>query len=255
MKHVIEPAVSVDFTSASTIYRKTPVQSDVSDVVVGGTSRVTYGITNRLFYRKPTIKQGARRDTLSSSPSAYSRPPIPTARRAGTTPPTRARWRAAADRRFSPVTLTARVSPSGRFDGNVRAEYDVERGLGLQSFTTGAAVNYATGGLTLNYSRQRFDPAQPTNSFVSASARTQMAQNRVTGTYSISLDIARGYIVSQGVVASYMAQCCGIQGEYQQFNYPSGFGLPISTDRRINFAFVLAGLGTFSNFFGAFGGR
>ena len=28
----------------------------------------------------------------------------------------------------------------------------------------------------------------------------------------------------------------------------------ISADRRINFAFVLAGLGTFSNFFGAFGG-
>ena len=52
-----------------------------------------------------------------------------------------------------------------------------------------------------------------------------------------------------------MAQCCGVQAEFQQFNYPTGFGLPISTDRRINVAFVLAGLGTFSNFFGAFVGR
>ena len=50
-----------------------------------------------------------------------------------------------------------------------------------------------------------------------------------------------------------VAQCCGVQAEFQQFNYPIGF--PISADRRINFAFVLAGLGTFSNFFGAFGGR
>ena len=109
--------------------------------------------------------------------------------------------------------------------------------------------------MTLNYSRQRFDQAQPANSFLSASTRMQMADNRINGTYSLSWDISRAYIVSQGVVASYMAQCCGIQAEFQQFNYPTGFGVPISADRRINFAFVLAGLGTFSNFFGAFGGR
>jgi hypothetical protein len=94
---------------------------------------------------------------------------------------------------------------------------------------------------------------KPVNSFLSASVRAQAAQNRINGTYSLSWDIARGYVVSQGVVASYMAQCCGVQAEFQQFNYPVGF--PISADRRINFAFVLAGLGTFSNFFGAFGGR
>jgi hypothetical protein len=82
-----------------------------------------------------------------------------------------------------------------------------------------------------------------------------MFQNRVNGTYSLSWDIARGYVVSQGIVGSYMAQCCGVQAEYQQFNYPSGFGLPINVDRRINFSFMLAGLGTFSNFFGAFGGN
>ena len=51
-----------------------------------------------------------------------------------------------------------------------------------------------------------------------------------------------------------MAQCCGVQVEYQQFNFPDTAGFPLSSDRRINFGFVLAGLGTFSNFFGAFGG-
>jgi hypothetical protein len=51
-----------------------------------------------------------------------------------------------------------------------------------------------------------------------------------------------------------MAQCCGIQGEYQRFNYPAGAGLPVTTDRRLNVSFVLSGIGTFSNFLGAFGG-
>ena len=85
-------------------------------------------------------------------------------------------------------------------------------------------------------------------------AIASLLRDRLSTAYSISFDLARSYVVSQGIVGSYMAQCCGVQAEYQQFSYPSGFGLPQPTDRRINVSFVLAGLGTFSNFFGAFGG-
>ena len=127
---------------------------------------------------------------------------------------------------------------------------EVERTFG----SLDVLVLNASGGMTLNFSRQRFDRSQPANSFLSATTRTQLLENRVTASYAISWDISRSYVVSQGIIGSYMAQCCGIQGEFQQFNYPSGFGLPINADRRINFSFVLAGLGTFSNFFGAFGG-
>jgi hypothetical protein len=54
-------------------------------------------------------------------------------------------------------------------------------------------------------------------------------------------------------MASYLAQCCGLQVDFQNYNYPPGVGL--KSDRRFNFGFVLAGLGTFSNFFGALGAR
>jgi hypothetical protein len=54
---------------------------------------------------------------------------------------------------------------------------------------------------------------------------------------------------------SYLAQCCGLTMEFQKWNYASvGSNLAIPTDMRFNFGFILAGLGTFSNFFGAFGG-
>jgi hypothetical protein len=54
---------------------------------------------------------------------------------------------------------------------------------------------------------------------------------------------------------SYLAQCCGLTMEFQKFNYASlGVNIANPSDVRFNFGFILAGLGTFSNFFGAFGG-
>jgi LPS-assembly protein len=251
MKHVIEPAVSVDLTTPIGTHRRTPLQTDVSDFVVGGNARVTYGVTSRLFIRQAAASgaRGTTREffTVGLQQTSYSKPEsslydttYSSAIGVG------------GGRRRSPLALTARVSPSTTFDADTRAEYDADRGL--QLFTTGASVNYTGGGANVNYSRQRIDPSFPATSFLSASTRVQLLQERVRANYTVSWDIARRYVVSQGITGAWMAQCCGIQAEYQQFNYPTGIGLPITADRRVNFAFVLGGLGTFSNFFGAFGG-
>ena len=251
MKHVIEPAVTLDLTSAIPDYQRTPVQSDLSDFVVGGTWRVTYGVTNRFFFRQPAVNgvRGATREflTIGLQQTSYSNPesslydPAYSSALGGAT-----------GQQLSPVALTARVSPSPLIDGNARAEYDMNDGL--QALSTGATVNYRGGNVVLNYSRQRPDPSQPSSSFLTASTRTSLLQDRVSGSYSIGWDISRAYIVSHGIIGSYMAQCCGVQVEFQRYNYPAGLGLPFTSDKRLNFAFVLAGVGTFSNFFGAFGG-
>jgi hypothetical protein len=79
---------------------------------------------------------------------------------------------------------------------------------------------------------------------------------RATGTYNVGWDIARSYIVNQNILVSYLAQCCGLTFEFQKFNYAElSNSLALPSDTRFNFGFVLAGLGTFSNFFGAFGGQ
>lgn len=256
IKHVIEPTVTLDLISRITDYRRTPLQSDFSDFVVGGATRITYGITNRFFSRKAAegsgagSARGAAREfvTVGIQQTSYSNPEA-----SRFDPSYSSALGSASGRRLSPIALTARVSPAPAFDGNARAEYDTRNGL--QTFTAGAGISYGTGNVNFNYSRQRLDRTQAANSFLSATTRADLLGERVSGIYTINWDIARSYVVSQGIVASYMAQCCGIQGEYQQFNYPTGIGLPITADRRINFAFVLAGLGTFSNFFGAFGGN
>jgi LPS-assembly protein len=252
LKHVIEPSLTMDFTSPIDDYRRTPILSDISDFVVGDSTRVTYGLTNRLFSRSRAVgtSRGVAREflTIGVQQTYYSQPEA--SRYDGNYVSAQG---SGLGREFSPVAFNVRVSPTGTFDANSRIEYDASGG-GLRMITTGATVTSGQSGATLNYSWQRFDRTQPAGSFLSASTRTRIFDERIAATYSVSVDLGRSYIVSQGIVASYMAQCCGIQGEYQTYNYPAGSGLPES-DRRINFAFVLAGIGTFSNFFGAFGGR
>ncbi len=53
----------------------------------------------------------------------------------------------------------------------------------------------------------------------------------------------------------YNVQCCGFAIEYQQFDL-SGYNTthPVKKDQRFNFSITLAGIGSFSNFFGALGG-
>ena len=253
LKHVIEPAFTVDITSRIADYAVTPVVGDVSDFVVSGATRFTYGVTSRLFARGKAIGQGRgltrefltvglQQTYYSNSESASYDTAYQSAYGYG--------------RRLdlSPVALTARVSPTVAFDGNLRVEYDLS-GRGLQMLSSGGSVNLSSTSASVNYSHRRILAGQPADDYLSGSTTLRWLDGRANGTYSLSWDIGRAYVVSQSVVGSYLAQCCGLQLEFQKFNYPEAFGFPIASDVRFNVGFILAGLGTFSNFFGALGGQ
>jgi hypothetical protein len=157
---------------------------------------------------------------------------------------------------LSPIAITTRFSPTFNFDTNARVEYDVN-GNGMQTLSTGATINTLKGSGNLTFSRSRPTPSDQPSTFLTGSSGLRLRDGKVTSQYVISWDVARGYIVNQTIATSYMAQCCGIQAEFQNFNYQpnsglTSFGLP--ADRRFNLSIVLAGLGSISNFFGAFGG-
>jgi LPS-assembly protein len=249
VKHVIEPAFTVDYTTAIDDVRRTPILTDTSDFVVGGTSRMTYGLTNRFMYRGKTVEgvrgqtrefitvgiqqtyysnaESSKYDTSYSS-SNTSRTPV----------------------NLSPISLNARVSPSARVDANTRVEYDVH-GLGLASLGVGSTVSAGLASGSLQFSRQHLSVNSKPNSYFSGSTSLHTPNGHFTGTYAIGWDLTHSTIVTQNVLATYMAQCCGLQMEFQNFHLVSS--APIPSDRRFNVSFVLAGLGTFSNFFGAFG--
>ena len=52
---MIEPTFAVDYTTNFNKASSTPLLSDISDYVIAGASRYTYGVNNRLFYRGKTV--------------------------------------------------------------------------------------------------------------------------------------------------------------------------------------------------------
>jgi hypothetical protein len=243
MKHVIEPTFAVDYYTDIANYQATPVLSDQSDKIIGGMAQFTYGLNNRLFYRsRPTdTGRGATREfvTIGVQQTYYTKPDsqYTTSHNAAMT--------------LSPVAFTARFSPSTLVDANSRVEYDTSGG-GMQLLSLGSSLSAAGSTSNLTFSRTRIGASEP-SSFMSWSTSLTFKQNRFRTMYALSWDIERGYVVSQRASGSYLAQCCGVEVELQNYNPGQSSAYP--PDRRINFSFILAGLGTFSNFFGAFGGQ
>ena len=258
MKHVIEPAFTFDYVTNFQNGSRVPILSDASDRVIGGSGRVTYGLNNRFFYRARTTTatpgSTVQYLTVGLQQTYYSNP---LSSLTDTSYVSASYHRLPSD--LSDVALNVRVSPKSGIDSNTRFEYDVQ-GKGLQVLTTGLSANWgsaASGTSTTSVSFSRIEPESsktPTGSF-SSSTMLSAVQGRVKGGYSMTWDLAQAALLNQGVTLSYLAQCCGIQAEFQKFKYPqSSSSFPIPSDRRFNVSFVLAGLGTFSNFFGAFGG-
>jgi LPS-assembly protein len=247
MKHVIEPTFTLDHVTDIGNANRLPTLSHLSDVIVGASTRFTYGLNNRFFYRQRATgaTRGSSQEflTIGVQQTYYSNPEASRFdyQYLGST----SRLRPVD---LSPVALTGRFSPNSEISANGRLEYDVS-GIGLQTVSLGGSVTSGAATANATFSRVVYTPTYSTT-VLALSDTMRFLEGRATGTYSLSWDLSRGYIVSQSVTTSYLAQCCGLQLDYQQFNYPDLIGFPVNADRRLSFGFVLAGLGTFTNFFG-----
>ena len=263
MKHLIEPSFTVQRRTEIPNQDRIPTATGY-DIIVGGVTQMSYGLANRVMVRKDTpgeAQAGAPRELLNVSvrQSYYS---DANASKFDTNYSYGYNNRAANP--FSPISLVARATPLAPLAIDYRLEYDPKAvlnspkllGMGLNGMLRTAAAN-VTGG----WSRQAFATTTATgsitnaNNFVQTAADFRLKQSRFGGSVAFNYDIARTMLVNQRYVGFYNAQCCGVQFEYQAFNYPNNpnqFLLP--RDRRFNMSFTLAGVGSFSNFFGAFGG-
>jgi hypothetical protein len=252
MKHVIEPAFAAEYVADVTNQARVPIVESTG-FAVGGAMKLTYGITNRLLARKPDdgATRGSTREfvTIGVQQTYYSN--RETSQYDSTYVSYSLRPRPVD---LSPVSLTMRVSPVDGIDANARVEYDVT-GNGFQVLTAGSTITSGTSTANVSFSRQRATPLAEVSSYLSGSTALKFREGRVSTFYTVSWDIDSLFIQSQSLGATYLAQCCGVQVDFQNVNFPRTGGFPIPSDRRFNFAFILAGLGTFSNFFGAFGGQ
>ena len=264
MKHVIEPWVSLRRVSAIDEFDRI-VRLESVDSVVGGVTQIRYGINNRIYAKQSEGEgPGVAREILSV---ALSQSYYTDARAAQFDPRFQSsfnqnRFNRPPPTNFSPVSLTVRAEATRALAGSMRAEYDTQFGA-LR--TISAEGNIEVGGwiaTTAGWSQRRFIEGLPgfnnpdrldhyLNMFTSMRTRN----NALGGAYSFNYDLLRDRYLQQRLVVYYNAQCCGISVEFQSFNFEGlGSRAPVPSDRRFNVAFTLAGLGTFANVFGAFGG-
>jgi hypothetical protein len=257
LKHVVEPEIAIERIT-SFDGRDRIVLLEGGDYVYGGTTRVTYGLINRLLARRRTPVSGGvqAREILSVQlqQSAYSDPLASTVDgdySGGFSD------RPAAD--LSPLALSARATPSDAVQGSLRLEYDTEQGF-LETVQASATVAGGRGwSTTAGWTQRRYvenvlEPGvRAPDGFFSSQTRATFARGRVGGSWQIDWNATEKRLVQQKVGAFYHAQCCGFGVEYQAFDFGATTALPVRRDRRFNLSITLAGLGTVSNLLGAFG--
>ena len=253
-KHVIEPSFSVQRTTAIENFDRI-VQLESADYVVGSVTRYTYGLINRLYAKKDVSREFASVSIAQSyytdqNAAQYDRN-YESSFTGGTAKPTN----------FTPVAMLARVSPSDRVQGQFRTEWDTSVDALRTLAASGSFGNGSWFQSSAGWSMRRFIPELPNfteaaaTHALNASATLRTRSNRLGGTYTLDYDFKNDYFLQQRIIGYYNAQCCGVAMEYQTWNLLGIGGITVPQDRRFNISFTLAGIGTFSNFFGALSGQ
>ncbi|RPJ83639.1 MAG: LPS-assembly protein LptD, partial [Acidobacteria bacterium] len=253
-KHTVEPFFNVRRQTLIDRFDDI-VKLDGTDYTVGGTTQLSYGLATRLLARR--AGQSSASGALEVVSVGISQTYYSDARASQYDYSYSTSFRGREPSKFSPVAVTVRTSPTEQINGTLRMEYDTEVG-GFQSIAASGTVRVsdwldASGGWS--HRRNNLSAYLEYDS-LNMAASVRSPGNRVGGTYSFNYDIGRSMFIQNRMAVYYNVQCCGFGIEYQSFNFQGlAIGSRVPKDTRVNFSFTLAGLGTFSNFFGAFGGN
>jgi LPS-assembly protein len=252
-KHVIEPTVDIQRVTAIDVFDRI-VRIDGVDSIPGSVTKVTYGLNNRLYAKKTTSREiigvSVNQTYYSDARASQFDPQYSTSFNNDAKPSN-----------LSPVRLQARVTPTDRVQTDFATEWNTTAHA-FTTFTASGTLNSQLFQVSGGWSQRRLIPELPdfsnpalANHDMNATVTVRKPGNHLGGTYSLNYDLRNDNFRQQRIMAFYNAQCCGVVVEYQTYNLGGASSYVVPQDRRFNLSFTLAGIGTFSNFFGAFGGQ
>ncbi len=256
-KHSVEPFVTIERVTSVDNFDQI-IQLEGSDYTLGDTTRIDYGVNNRLLAKRRAGGAGgsSAREILSVG---VSQTYYTDARASQYDFNYSTSFSGQAPSNFSPIKFQVRATPTDQANGTFQLEYDHSQHV-IQSIGANAQAGFwDLATVTLGYSERRLPNllaiTPQYDNFVNGTVTAHTWANRVGGTYTFNYDVGRSAMLNSRFIAYYNAQCCGFAIEYQAFSFPQySSAFPVASDHRWNFSFTLAGLGTFSNFFGALGG-
>jgi lipopolysaccharide assembly outer membrane protein LptD (OstA) len=261
IKHTIEPWANIQRLTAIDNFNQI-VRIDSTDMIVGGSTQIQFGLNNRFYAKRKLggvtsqskqifsvgVRQTYYTDPRASqfdytySSSLYVQTPRP--------------------QNMSPILLDATMSPTDNLSATFRTEYNTYLSTYL-SFSAAGTFRIkdwfvtSTGWNKRNYATGAVGIAG-INHYLNHDTSVSFNQNRTGAQVSFNWDLGNNLFLQRRFVGFYNAQCCGVIVEFQTFDYSglylAGYSPRVVKDHRWNFAITLAGIGTFSNIFGAFGG-
>ncbi|MDQ3071397.1 MAG: hypothetical protein M3R55_16910 [Acidobacteriota bacterium] len=258
-KHVIEPSATFSRASPITISKRILTDYDSVDLVAGDITRMDYAFTNRLYMKQGEGAAGRVREFASVvvNQSYYTDSKAAAEDQVARNPSGLHFPRS----NFSPISATASLTPIPTVTLGFRTQYEKISGTFRQLSAGGTLKVSRFVDLNGSWSKQRQPKDSPYASSpyynshsVSGTSTFQSERNTFGGSYNVHYDIRNSGFLNQRLTAYYNAQCCGVGIEYQKINLPNYDGRQGGVlDRRFNLSFTLAGIGSFSDFFGAFG--
>jgi LPS-assembly protein len=263
LKHTVEPWMNIQRVTAIELPSRI-VRLDSTDYVVGGVTKIMFGLNNRLYAKR---KGGGDKGRSREIVNVAIRQTYYTDALASTVDPNYATsFGSVVPQKLSPVSLAARFSPGDSLNATFRTEYNTYVNALM---TLGAAGTYAfrqNAMVSAGWSQRRYikdlagynDPTR-TNHYLNADATLRFKQNRYGGGISFNYDIKNAYFLQRRFVGYYNAQCCGVTTEFQTYDfggvsYAGGLRPTVTKDHRFSISISLAGIGSFSPPFGAMGG-
>jgi len=251
-KHTIEPWVNLQRVT-NFENRDEIVQLDATDSIYGGTTRVTFGINNRI-YAKHRAEGGRAREILNVQiqQTYYSDERMSTVDPAYSTS-----FGSQRPQKLSPVSLAARFTPNEQIGGSFNTSYNTYVNAFLNYAAIGTYAYHESLQVSGGWNQRRYvpglvgydNPAYASH-FLSADAVFKINKSRFGGAVSFNYDLKNDYFLQSRYVGFYNAQCCGFSFEYQTYDFGSAIYNGVNKDKRFSFAITLAGLGSFSPFFG-----
>ena len=251
-KHVVEPFVTLSRTTPIDNYDNI-VRLEGADFVVGRVTQAAYGMNHRLYAKKESAREiltvAVTQTYYTDARAADIDRQYQSSSYTGAQKPTN----------FSPVAIQVHVTPTTVTDATFRTEYDTQyNALRTLAANGGLALGWVVenAGWSVNRFIPGFNTEAGATHYVNSSTVVRKPGNAFATTYQFNYDMKNKNFLNQRFIAHYNSQCCGIAVEYQKFNYGTRarvVGVP--KDHRFNLSFTLAGIGTFSDLFGAFGGQ
>jgi hypothetical protein len=156
------------------------------------------------------------------------------------------------------LQLTAITRPADSTSAQFRMEVDAKfreiRSV-TSSGTFSSDLTQVTAGWTKRFvipGLPGFQDAARAPHSLNASTVIKTRGNRVGGSYDFNYDVLNSKLTQQRIVGYFNSQCCGVSFDWQSVATPF---LPVPSDKRFGLSFTLAGIGSFANPLGSFGGR